>query len=127
MNHRGRTGFGRRLVAACLVGGFVASCASPPSPRSRETGVPAPTNSSGPRFAASGPNAVDYGADAGYPIGDASTFFRVPYLVGSHSHLDQLFEGRRVRAAASPSALGRATAEPAIRYQRDGQTLSLDD
>ena len=127
MNHRGRTVFGIRLAVACLVGGFVAGCASPPSPGSRETGVPAPTNSSGPRFAASGPDAKEYGEDAGYPIGDGSTFFRVPYLVGSHSHLDELFESRRVRGAASPSALGRAAAEPAISYQRDGQTLTLDD
>jgi CubicO group peptidase (beta-lactamase class C family) len=127
MNHRGRTGFGVRLVAACLIGGFVAGCASPPSPGSRETSVPAPSGSSGPHFAASGPDAKEYGADTGYPIGDSSTFFRVPYLVGSHSHLDQVFEGRRVRGAGAPSALRRAAAEPAIRYQRDGQTLTLDD
>jgi hypothetical protein len=120
MNHRGRTGFGIWLVAACLISSFVAGCASPPSPASRETSVPAPSGSSGPHFAASGPDAKEYGADAGYPVGDSSTFFRVPYLVGSHSHLDQVFEGRRVRGARAPSALGRAAAEPAIRYQRDG-------
>ena len=116
MNHRRRAGIGVWLVAACLVSG----CASPSSPGSRETG-------NEPRFAASGPDAKDYGVDAGYPIGNASTFFRVPYLVGSHSHLDQVFEGRRVRGAVAPSALGRAADEPAIRYRRDGQMRTLDD
>jgi CubicO group peptidase (beta-lactamase class C family) len=124
MNHQGSVGFGVWLVATCVIGGFLAGCASPPSPGSRETGVPGP---SGPRFAASGPDARDYGEDDGYPIGDRSTFFRIPYLVGSQSHLDQVFEGRRVRGAAAPSALGRAAAEPVIRYEREGQTLTLDD
>jgi CubicO group peptidase (beta-lactamase class C family) len=32
-----------------------------------------------------------------------------------------------VRRAATPSPLGRAAAEPVIRYEHDGQTLTLDD
>jgi CubicO group peptidase (beta-lactamase class C family) len=124
MNQRGAAGFGVWLVAACVIGGFLAGCASPPSAGSRETGVP---GAGGPRFAASGPDARDYGAVDGYPIGDPSTFFRIPYLVGSLSHLDQVFEGRRVRRAAAPSALRRVAVEPAIRYQREGQTFTLDD
>ena len=63
------------LVLAALVIGR----ASPAPPTS------AP--SSGPRFAASGPGAEDYGASNGYPIGDRRTFYSIPVLVGSHSHM----------------------------------------
>ena len=124
--HRRRPWLGAWLATVSLIA--AAGCASPPSPPGSPAVVtPAPSAASGPRFEASGPDAKDYGADAGYPIGDTTTFFRVPYLVGSHSHLDQLFEGRRVRAAAAPSALGRSAAEPAIHYRRDGRPFTLDD
>jgi hypothetical protein len=39
-----------------------------------------------PRFAATGPDAEEYGASAGYPKGDRSTFWNIRALVGSHSH-----------------------------------------
>ena len=68
-----------------------------------------------------------HGADAGYPIGDQLTYFSLPFLVGSQSHLDQVFEGRIVRRASTPSPLARAAAKPVIRYEHDGQTLTLDD
>jgi CubicO group peptidase (beta-lactamase class C family) len=87
----------------------------------------APASPSAPRFSPGGPDAEDYGASDGYPIGDRSTFFRPPFLVGSHSHLDQVYEGRLVRQAATPSLLARAAAEPALRYEYEGQTLTLDD
>jgi CubicO group peptidase (beta-lactamase class C family) len=82
---------------------------------------------SAPRFAEGGPDAEDYGASNGYPIGDRSTFFRTPFLVGSHSHLDQVFEGWLVRRATTPPPLGRAAVEPALRYEYEGQTRTLDD
>jgi hypothetical protein len=44
-----------------------------------------------PRFAPGGHDADAYGARAGYPIGDRTTFRNVEHLVGSHSHLDELF------------------------------------
>ena len=108
------------LVLAALL---LASCASPGAPRDRS----AVTESSGPRFAASGPNAEDYGASLGYPIGDGTSYYTTPFLVGSHSHLDQIFEGRVVRKAPSPSGLSRAAAEPAITWQLQGLDLTLDD
>ena len=82
---------------------------------------------SAPRFAAGGPDAQDYGASEGYPVGDRSTFFRVPFLVGSHSHLDQIFEGRVIRRAPTPSRLGRADSEAALRYTFAGETRTLDE
>jgi CubicO group peptidase (beta-lactamase class C family) len=113
----------RRIVLA-LLGALLAACASPP---------PAPTAPPGggvagaPRFAASGPSAEEYGANQGYPKGDRTTFFRTPFLVGSHSHLDEVFEGRLVRRGLTPSPLARAPSEPTLRYTFQGEPLTLDD
>jgi len=116
------------LVAACVLAVSFAGCASPPSPGPRDAGSSSgPSAGSGPRFAAGGPDAGEYGAGDGYPIGDYSTFFEIPFLVGSHSHLDQVFESRRVRRAATPSPLGRAAAEPIVRYESEGRMRTLDD
>ena len=87
----------------------------------------APASPSAPRFAPSGPDAEAYGASDGYPIGDRSTYFRTPFLVGSYSHLDQVFEGRLVRRATTPSPLARVASEPAVRYEYQGHTFTLDD
>jgi CubicO group peptidase (beta-lactamase class C family) len=86
-----------------------------------------PASPFAPRFSPSGPDAEDYGASDGYPIGDRSTYFRTPFLVGSYSHLDQVFEGRLVRRATTPSPLACAASEPAVRYEYRGQTFTLDD
>ncbi len=56
-----------------------------------------------PQFAAGGPDADAYGVAAGYPLGDRATFFNTRSLVGSLSHLDEIFLGRLVRKA--PGAL----------------------
>ena len=107
---------GAAVVAMLAITG----CASP-SPTS-----PAATQSAEPRFAAGGPDADDYGARDGYPIGGRATFLQVGHLVGSHSHLDGIFEGRLIRRAAAPSPLGRA-AEPAVRYEFRGESRTLED
>ena len=57
----------------------------------------------------------------------ASAYVTIPFLVGSHSHLDQVFEGRLVHRATAPSPLGRAVSTPTIRFEHEGETLSLDD
>jgi CubicO group peptidase (beta-lactamase class C family) len=95
----------------------IASAASPTEP-------PSP---SAPRFAPSGPDAADYGASDGDPIGARSTFLRTPFLVGSSSHLDHVFEGRLVRRAPAPSPLARAASQPAVRYAYRGHTCTRDD
>jgi CubicO group peptidase (beta-lactamase class C family) len=111
-----------RLLLAFALAVLVLGCASPAPPA-----PPPMAASSGARFAASGPDAEDYGASQGYPIGDRRTFYTIPVLVGSHSHMDEIFEGRRVRKAATPSRLERAPAEPAIRWEFRGLDLTLDD
>ena len=82
---------------------------------------------SSPHFAGGGPDADEYGATKGYPIGSTSTFDQIPFLVGSYSHFDRIFEGRLIRRAAAPSRLERASIEPAIRYEFEGRSLTLDD
>jgi CubicO group peptidase (beta-lactamase class C family) len=80
-----------------------------------------------PRFSEGGPDAEAYSASKGYPVGDRSNWHLPPFLVGSHSHFDQIFEGRTVRPARIPSPLKRAAAEPVLRYQYQGQSHTLDD
>jgi CubicO group peptidase (beta-lactamase class C family) len=110
----------RRVVAAALSIVLVA-CASPSS-------APAPQSSAlGARFSPGGPDADEQGAREGYPLGDRATFFRMPFLVGSQSHLDEIFPARLVHRAATPSSLGRAASEPILRYEYQGQTFGLDD
>ena len=80
--------------------------------------------SSGPRFAAEGPDAEEYGAQAGYPT---AVIIRPRFFVGAFSHYDLFFESRRVARASVPWKLTRAPAEPAVRYEHDSKTLTLDD
>jgi hypothetical protein len=112
------------ILVAALVG-----CASPTHPKREHTVVtarsPAESSaSSAPRFAADGPNAHKYGASEGYPV---KAIFRTPFFVGMFSHYDQIFEGRTIRRAATPSRLSRAAAEPALRYKYQTKTFTLDD
>jgi CubicO group peptidase (beta-lactamase class C family) len=78
---------------------------------------------SGPRFAAHGPEAEEYGAREGYP---AKVIGRPQFLVGQFSHYDQIFDARVVRRAVTPSRLGRAAAEPVVRYEHQGGSFTLD-
>ena len=112
----------RGLVLAILVAalaGCAAPTAAPTDPIAADAVVGA-----GPRFAPDGHDAEGYGAREGYPI---KVISRAPFLVGAFSHFDQLFEGRVVGRAATPSPLTRATAEPHLRYRFGVRTLTLDD
>ena len=79
-----------------------------------------------PRFAADGPDAERYGARARYPKGDRATYLEVGSLVGSHSHMDEIFESRLVRGALVASRLVRV-AEPQITWRWENADLALDD
>jgi CubicO group peptidase (beta-lactamase class C family) len=81
----------------------------------------------GPLFNPSGPEADVFGAREGYPLGDRVSFFRVPFLVGSQSHMDEIFPRRLVRRADTPSSLPRAKTEPELSYEYQGQNLAVDD
>jgi hypothetical protein len=80
-----------------------------------------------PRFSQGGPDAESYGGSDGYPIGARGACQRLVFLVGCQSHFDQVYEGRLVRRATTPSSLARAPSEPAVRYEYQGQTFTLDD
>jgi CubicO group peptidase (beta-lactamase class C family) len=111
-------------VSAALVA-CLAACASDTGQRAQ---APAsPSTAAGPRFEQSGPDADEFGAREGYPVGNRDTFFRVPFLVGSQSHQDEIFPSRSVRRAATPSPLGRAASEPALRYDFQGRSFAIDD
>ena len=112
----------RRTVCALAI--LVVAGASPRTAWVRDVG---PLPVSGPRFSATGPDAAEYGSANGYPIGDRWSFSHVGFLVGALSHLDQIFEGRLIRRAASPSQFSRAASEPPIRYEYQGQSYTLDD
>ena len=101
-----------RAWALALVVG-AAACASPAT-TTRET--PAAREEPGPRFAASGFDADELGGPAGYPKGDRTTFYSVPTAVGSHSHLDEIFQGRLVHRASEPSPLRRAANRASRRW-----------
>ena len=109
-----------RIGAALLV--LLAGCAAPAPPPA----APPRADEAAPRFASGGPDADRYSAATGYPIGDRVTFYTIPMLVGSHSHLDEIFEGRVVHRAPTPSRLVRV-AEPSIAWTFGGKDLTLDD
>jgi CubicO group peptidase (beta-lactamase class C family) len=119
------------LAAACVLAALFAGCALPAERDARDaapgSSAAEPSAAAGPRFAQGGPDAEDYGASSGYPVGDRETCPRPTFLVGCHSHFDQVYEGRLVRRATTPSPLARAAAEPAVRYEYQGQTVTLDD
>jgi CubicO group peptidase (beta-lactamase class C family) len=103
--------------------GCVAACASPATtPRHTPAAAVEPL----PRFAAGGLDAEEFGVGLGYPPGDRTTFFRVGWLVGSHSHLDEIFPSRLAHKAPAPSRLVRV-AEPPITWQYQARELTLDD
>jgi CubicO group peptidase (beta-lactamase class C family) len=117
-----------RLSILAVLVSLLAGCAAPAPQGTREGIVSgsAAVVAASPRFAPSGPDAEDYGAAEGFPTGDRTTFFTTPFLVGSHSALDRVFESRVVPRGDAPSRLGRAGAEPVIQYYYQGAAADLD-
>ena len=79
-----------------------------------------------PRFDAGGFDADAYGAAEDYPLGGRETFFDTRTLVGSFSHFDEIFRGRRVRKAPAPSRLVRV-AEPALAWTFESAERTVDE
>ena len=117
MTPRARPGVWLTLLV-CVVG-----CASP-STTARDT--PVASGEPPPRFAPGGPDAEDFGASMGYPKGTPATFWRARSQVGSFSHFDEIFRGRLIHKAPTPSRLARV-AEPRIAWTFWGEDLTLDD
>jgi len=110
------------MLVSLLVG-----CAAPaPLVRDGPVSGSAAAVAAAPRFAPGGPDADEYGVDDGFPTGDRTTFFSTPFLVGSHSELDRIFESRLVRAGDTPSRLARAPSEPVVQYYFQGAAADLD-
>ena len=112
----------RVLTLVLLV--CVVACASPAA-TVRETLVTGGEPS--PRLAPGGPDAEAFGAGMGYPKGTGATYWRTRWRVGSFSHLDEIFRGRLIHTAPTPSRLVRV-AEPRITFSTfRGQDLTVDD
>jgi CubicO group peptidase (beta-lactamase class C family) len=130
---RARHSYFLGLLAACAFGFVLAGCAPQAETGARGTVSPAMSaveNSAaaGPRFAQGGPDAEEYGASQGFPLGDRATCLHVVvFLVGCHSHFDQVYESRLVHRATTPSPLARSASEPSVRYEYQGEKLTLDD
>jgi CubicO group peptidase (beta-lactamase class C family) len=127
-----RCPIGQWLAAACVLAVVLASCASPAARSPHDANAPVePSAAARPQFTQGGPDAEDYGASRGYPIGDRATCLRrsvsLAFFVGCYSHFDQVYEGRVVRRATAPSPLARAASEPAVRYEYQGQTFTVDE
>jgi CubicO group peptidase (beta-lactamase class C family) len=105
-----------RCLAVVGLAIALAGCATP---------APQPATG-GPRFEQGGPDADEQGAHQGYPLGDRRNFFRVPFLVGSQSHQDEIFPSRLIRAG-TPSPLARAASEPSLRYDYQGRSFTVDE
>ncbi len=80
-----------------------------------------------PVFSDTGPDAVAFGADAGYPIGTRATLKQQRYIVGAYSHYDQLLPARPVPRATTASPFERAPAELVLHYTHEGTPHTLDD
>jgi CubicO group peptidase (beta-lactamase class C family) len=112
----------QRGWALALIVGVVA-CASP-APTTQAARVVG--EEPAPRFATTGPDAEELGAGQGYPSGDRVNFYSVETAVGSFSHLDEIFPGRVIHKAPTPSRLVRV-AEPRMTWRFRDADLTLDD
>jgi CubicO group peptidase (beta-lactamase class C family) len=80
----------------------------------------------GPVFSDTGPDALEYGAAQGYPVGNASSL-ETTYIVGRYSHFDQVVPVRVVAHAPTPWLFRRASAEPEITYSFQGERFTIAD
>ncbi len=80
----------------------------------------------GPVFSDSGPDAAEYGAAAGFPVGPAAAASQLGNLVGTYSHFGEMFPSRVVKRAATPWLFKRA-AEPSISYNFKSDRFSIQD
>jgi CubicO group peptidase (beta-lactamase class C family) len=118
------------ILALGIVIVMLAAACTSPTQRSMGDGAatsPLPARASagsGPRYAADGPDADEYGAREDYPV---KAIYRDRFFVGVFSHYDQILEGRVIPRAITPSPLNRALPEPPVRYEYQGKAHTLDD
>ena len=114
-----------RLQAMCVCAFLTTSCTYPSVLGRGDRSAAVEHSAASPRFSQGGPDAEEYGASEGYPVGDRGTCSRPVFLVGCLSHLDQVYEARLVRRATMASPLARAAVEPTIRYDSKAKHLLL--
>jgi CubicO group peptidase (beta-lactamase class C family) len=108
-----RTPFHRAMLLAIAAGAFLT--------------LADPAQAQAPRFRADGKDADAYGRGDGYPSCKASEYLsQQRCLIGALSDFDTLFPARVIAAPKATVLLGRAAAEPGIRYTYAGQSLTLD-
>jgi hypothetical protein len=78
-----------------------------------------------PVFSATGPDALDYGENQGYPVG--SPLLRQRYMVGNYTHFDRLHPSNLIAKSENSSTLERAPAELRVTYRYHGQELTIGD
>jgi CubicO group peptidase (beta-lactamase class C family) len=77
-------------------------------------------------FSGGGPDAADYGAATGFPLGTQATASQLENLVGTYSHFGELFPSRPVPRATTPWQFKRAP-EPPIFYTFKSDRFSIED
>jgi CubicO group peptidase (beta-lactamase class C family) len=90
--------------------------------RAGNTGTAVP----GPVFSAGGPDAAEYGAAAGFPVGAPGAASQIGNLVGTYSHYGEIFPSRLVKRATTPWLFKRAP-EPPISYTFKSDRFSIED
>ena len=80
-----------------------------------------------PVFSNAGPDAVAYGANAGYPTRRGGALLPQAFMVGDYSRYDTLWPSHAVAKPPAPSLLRRSGDELALTYRYDGNTYTLDD
>jgi CubicO group peptidase (beta-lactamase class C family) len=86
-----------------------------------------PAIASGPTFDPSGPDAELLGqGPEGFQRATAATFWQIPYIVDSHSRLDEIFPARRVARPDAPRPLARAVEPPPFTYRIGSEARTVD-
>lgn len=87
----------------------------------------APMAPAAPSFSPTGPEAVAFGAEGNFPVGDRATWLNEEFRIGSFSRYDSIFPSQRVAPAPQPWQFQRAEAEPAIHYEFGGRRFPLGE
>jgi hypothetical protein len=80
-----------------------------------------------PVFSDSGPDAVQYGANVGYPTHRGGALLPQVFMVGDYSRFDTLWPSHVVAKSSVPSLLRHAADGLALTYHYGGSTYTLDD
>lgn len=105
---------GRRSLAGFAVGAVVACGA-------------ASVVAASPVFDPGGPEADRLGLSAhGFPVANQRTFWQIPFLVDSHSRLDEIFPARRVARPEASRPIARAVEAPPFTYRVGNEARSIE-